>query len=260
LGITIVFALVFIAIFASFLAPHSPLKIGDVLAEPPSDEHPLGTDMLGRDVMSRVFYGGRASLTVALISTMISLVVGSTLGATSGYFGGKLDRATSLTMDALYAFPSYIMALMIALMLGPTAQNIAVAVGASYSPEYFRVVRSITLSLKEKMFIEAERAVGVSSLGIISRHILPYTLTSLTVLVSMSVADSIVAVAGLGFLGLGIQPPTPEWGTDVRLGRSVFLTGSWWISLFPGMMIFLATVGFNLLGEGINAIIKEKGD
>jgi len=219
----------------------------------------MGTDTLGRDVLSRVLWGGRASLAVAIIATLLSMGVGSPLGALSGYFGGKLDTVLTSVMDTLYCFPCYILALLIAVILGPEATNISIAVGISYIPEYFRVVRSIALNIKEKTFIEAEKVLGASHFRIVFIHIMPYTLSSISVMVSMGVADSILAVAGLGFLGLGVRPPTPEWGTDMRWGRDVFLTGSWWISLFPGIFVFLSVLGFNLLSEGINSLLKERG-
>jgi len=259
LGGSIVSFVILTAIFASIISPYSPNRIVGPQLAPPSSQFIMGTDILGRDVLSRVLWGGRASLTVAIIATLLSMGIGSPFGALSGYFGGKLDTALTSVMDTLYCFPCYILALLIAVILGPEATNISVAVGISYIPEYFRVVRSIALNIKEKTFIEAEKVLGASHSRIVFIHIMPYTLSSISVMVSMGVADSILAVAGLGFLGLGVRPPTPEWGTDMRWGRGVFLTGSWWVSLFPGIFVFLSVLGFNLLSEGINSILKERG-
>lgn len=258
-GAGIVIALVLTAFLAPFLSKYPPNEIGQGMMETPSPEHPFGTDTLGRDIFSRTLWGGRSSLLVASVAMVTGLSIGTVVGCVSGFFGGKIDTLIVPAMDAFYAFPSYILALIMAIMLTPDAANIAFAVGISYIPQYFRVVRSITLSLKEKMFIEAERSIGASNFFIIRHHILPYTISSLTVLVSMGVADSILAVSGLGFLGIGIQPPTPEWGTDMRWGRDIFLIGKWWVLLYPGIMILLAVIGFNLLSEGLNTLFQERG-
>jgi len=259
IGLAIVIMLVFMAIFAPLISPYNPIKGVSEPMESPNGNHPWGTDTLGRDVLSRTIWGGRASIMVALIAMLVSLGVGSPLGAISGYLGGKLDRVFVIAMDTFYAFPTHIMALMIAIMLSPEAMNIAIAVGAAHMPRYFRVVRSISLSIRERLFIEAEKSLGASSSFIILHHILPYTISSITVLMSLGIAHSILTVAGLGFLGIGVQPPTPEWGTDMRWGRDIFLIGKWWAVVYPGFMIFLTVMGFNLLSEGLNAIFQERG-
>jgi peptide/nickel transport system permease protein len=261
-GLTIVAAILTIVFLAPLIAPYSPVKIVPTEVKlPPSSSHWMGTDYLGRDVFSRVIMGGRTSMMVAVIAVSVSLVVGVPLGAISAYLGGKSDKTLTMIMDTFYAFPVYITALMLSIVLAPTARNISIAIGTAYIPQYFRIVRSITLSLREKMFIEAERSLGAGGGYIVFHHILPYTISSLTVLMSMGVADSILTVAGLGFLGIGIRPPTPEWGTDLRYGRDYFLvpTGGWWMAFFPGMAIFFAVVGFNLLSEGMNQLFQERG-
>lgn len=259
IGSLIVLTIIFMAVLAPIISPYDPLELGVRAFKPPDEKNPLGTDTVGRDVLSRTIWGSRASLMVAFISILISITIGSLLGSMVGYVGGTLDRMITSVVDALYAFPTYIFALMIVVILGPQVLNIAMAVGVSFIPQYYRVVRSIVLSIKERLFIESEKALGASSLYIVRQHILPYAISSIIVLMSMGIADSILTVAGLGFLGIGIQPPTPEWGTDMRFGRDVFLIGGWWVSVAPGIMIFLSVMGFNLFGEGLNALFQERG-
>jgi peptide/nickel transport system permease protein len=192
------------------------------------------------------------------MAMMIATAVGIPSGALSGYFGGKLDQLIAATMDSFYAFPHYITALLITIFLGRDPTKIALAVGVAYIPYFFRIVRSVTLSIKERAFIEEERVIGASSLFIVRHHILPYTVSSIIVFFSMSISRSILLIAGLGFLGLGIQPPTPEWGTDMRFARDQFLLGKWWTILPPGLMVFMAVLGFSLLGDGLNSIFQER--
>lgn len=261
-GLTIVTVILVLILLAPIISPYSPIEIsGEEAKLPPSLNHPMGTDVLGRDVFSRVLMGGRTSMMVAVISVTIALLIGVPIGAISAYLGGRVDQTLTMIMDTFYAFPVYITALMISIFLDPTALNLAIAVGTAYIPQHFRIVRSITLSIREKMFIEAEKSLGAGGRHIVLHHILPFTISSLTVLVSMGVADSILTVSGLGFLGIGIRPPHPEWGTDLRYGRDYFLapTGGWWMAFFPGMAIFFAVVGFNLLSEGLNQIFQERG-
>lgn len=257
-GTAMVITLTFLAAFAPYVTRYSPIEIGSTLLGPPNSDHILGTDALGRDIFSRVCYGGRASLSVAFVAMIISITVGSFLGAAGGYIGGKLDRVVAVFMDAAYAFPTYIMAFMIAIVLGPDAINLSFAVAIAGIPGYFRIVRSIALSIKERTFIEAEVIIGAPTKYIVIHHILPYAISSIIVLMSMGVADAILAISGLGFLGIGIQPPSPEWGTDLRWGREVLLNGQWWPTVFPSIAIFLAVFGFNMLGEGLSAIFREQ--
>jgi peptide/nickel transport system permease protein len=257
-GAGIVFLLFFLAIFAPLISPYSPLELSFDPMQPPNQENPMGTDSLGRDIFSRVCWGGRASLASSLLAMLIALAVGIPLGAASGYVGGKSDRVLASAVDAFYAFPHYVMALMVTVALGREFWNIAIAVGVAYIPYFFRIVRSVTLSIKERVFIEEEKSIGASGLYILYHHILPYSITSIIVFFSMAVSRSIILLAGLGFLGLGIQPPTPEWGTDMRWGRDIFLLGKWWAVVSPGVMILLAVVGFNLLSEGLNSIFQER--
>jgi peptide/nickel transport system permease protein len=259
IGAIIVIGLFSMMIFGPFILSYGPLEIGGNALAPPSLNHLMGTDSVGRDVLSRIMWGGRYSFLIAMIAVGMSSLIGTFSGIASGYVGGKIDRLLTLLVDCLYAFPIYIMAVTVAAILGPTVVNLAFSVGIAYIPRYFKVMRSIALSVKEKMFIEAEKCLGAGSFYIIYHHILPYIISSTIVLISMGVAQSILMVSGLGFLGIGIQAPTPEWGTDLSSGRNYFFNGAWWVVFFPGLMIFLAVLGFNLLGEGLNAIFQERG-
>lgn len=257
-GLGIVLLLFILAIFAPLISPYSPYELSFDPMLPPNEKNPMGTDALGRDIFTRICWGGRASLSSSLLAMLIALSIGIPLGATSGYIGGKSDRVVASAVDAFYAFPHYVTALMVTVALGRASLNIALAVGVAYIPYFFRIVRSVTMSIKERAFIEEEKSLGASGFFIVYHHIIPYSLTSIIVFFSMAVSRSIVLLAGLGFLGLGIQPPTPEWGTDMRWGRDIFLLGKWWAVVAPGIMIFLAVVGFYLLSEGLNNIFQER--
>ncbi|MEM4791168.1 MAG: ABC transporter permease [Thermofilum sp.] len=219
---------------------------------------PLGTDQLGRDVLARVVGGARFVLTVAFFSTAISALLGTLLGLISGYIGGMLDRALSLFMDSLYAFPGLILAIAIAALLGVGVLNISLAIAVVYIPSFFRMVRGVVLSLKASPFVEAALVAGASSWSIVLKHILPNTLPQIVSLLPVTFADAIITEAGLTFLGLGIEPPTPDWGFDLNKGRQFFLAGYWWIGLFPGLMIVLSVLGFLLLGEALNDLLNPR--
>ena len=256
-GGAICICLVFLMVFSKYITPYGPYAFSEDILSPPSWKHLMGTDRLGRDLFSRILVGTYYSLSIAFIAVAISLVVGTFLGATSGYVGGLIDTVLSSIMDALWVFPTFVLALLVALVMGPGLINTALAVSIVAIPLFFRVIRSQTLSLKERAFIEAEKIMNAKSLYIIRRHILPFYISSLLVLSSLRLARVILAVSGLGFLGLGLPPPIPEWGTELALGRFELLGGAWWMTVFPGLMILIAILGFNLLGEGLNDIIKS---
>ena len=245
-----------LGVFASFASPYGPYELSQTRLGPPSTAHLLGTDYLGRDILSRMAYGTRISLLVAALAASVSLILGAGLGLFSGYFGGNLERVIGLVMDALYAFPVIVLAIMMAVMLGPGVTSTAIGVGVALTPSYYRVTRSLVLSFKNRGFIEGVRAIGAGDLYIMSHHILPNCLPSLVVLASFNMAEGIISVAGLGFIGLGVQQPTPEWGADLKIGRDVLAYGAWWVSLFPGLMILIMVLGVNILTEGINALFK----
>ena len=224
--------------------------------QPPSVSNIMGTDQLGRSLFARVGFGTTYSLLVALISVTISVCVGSILGAFSGFLGGKIDRVTSLAFDALYALPPLIIAILIAAMIGAGIVNTGLAIAIGYMPQYFRIVRSIMFSIKERPFTESTRAIGAGSINLIFRHMMPYAIPSIIALMTLNMGSGIVDVAGLGFLGLGLPPPTPEWGTDLGRGRDFITAGDWWPSTFPGLMIVVTVLGFTLLGQGLGELFR----
>lgn len=235
------------------LPPGSTVRLGDIELR-----FPLGTDQLGRDVLARVVSGARFVLTVAFFSTALSALIGTLLGLISGFIGGMLDRAISLIMDSLYAFPGLILAIAIAAFLGVGVLNISLAIAVVYIPSYYRMVRGVVLSLKSSPFVEAAVVAGATSWSIVVKHILPNTLPQIVALLPVSFADAIITEAGLTFLGLGIEPPTPDWGFDLNKGRQFFLAGYWWIGLFPGIMIVLSVLGFLLMGEALNDLLNPR--
>jgi peptide/nickel transport system permease protein len=218
----------------------------------------MGTDQLGRDVFARVVSGARFVLTVALLSTAISAALGTILGLLSGYVGGLLDRVLSLVMDSMYAFPGLILAIAIAALLGVGVLNISMAIAVVYIPSYYRMVRGVVLSLKSAPFVEAAVVAGAGPWSIVTRHILPNVVPQIVSLLPVSFADAIITEAGLTFLGLGIEPPTPDWGFDLNKGRQFFLAGYWWIGVFPGLMIILSVLGFLLVGESLNELLNPR--
>lgn len=220
--------------------------------------HALGTDNLGRDILSRLFWGARTVLGVALISAAFSSMIGIPLGLISGFLGGTADRVLSLVMDSIYSFPGLLLAVALATMLGPGLLNVAVAISVIYVPTFFRVVRGQTLSAKQELFVEAARSLGASSFSILSRYIFPNVIPSVVVVFSLNVADAILTEAGLSFIGLGLPPDVPDWGYDLNKGHQFLVSGQWWMITFPGIMITLVAMGFSLLGEGLSEILNPR--
>ena len=218
----------------------------------------LGTNNLGQDMVSRIIWGSRTVMSVALSASLLSLIVGVFFGLISGFFGGRLDRFLSLTMDSVYSFPGLILAIAMITMLGPGIFNVAVAVSVVYIPTFFRVVRGQVLSVKEELYIEAARSLGAKSLDILRLYIFPNVIPSIVVIFSLSVADAILTEAGLSFIGLGLPPDIPDWGYDVSKGASYLVAGHWWLVTFPGIMITLVATGFSLLGEGLSEILNPR--
>jgi peptide/nickel transport system permease protein len=205
---------------------------GERLASP-SASHLMGVDNLGRDVLSRIIYGGRIALIVAVSSVLISLSLGSLLGWISGYYGGLLDRTLSLLMDSLYSFPSIILAIIMVAILGPNLLNMIISIAVVYIPSFFRVVRGQVLQLKSQEFVEAAHALGAADLRIVLFHIAPNTINSMMAVSSFCIADAILTEAALSFLGFGLPPPTPDWGFDIHTGQKFLLSGKWWLITFP---------------------------
>ncbi len=248
----------FIAVFAPVIAPYSPYKIDlDEKFEAPSVDHPFGTDYLGRDILSRVMFGARLSLMAGLAIVLISVSIGWPLGVIAGYRGGKVDAVIMRITDMFLAFPSLVLALIIAFLLGPSLVNSMIAVSVTWWPWYTRLARAETVSLKERGFVEASKALGLGGTGIMLRHIFPNTMTPITIQATMDLGTAIILAAALGFLGLGAQPPQPEWGLMVSDGRAVVLS-AWWYATFPGLFIFIAAAAFNLLGDGLRESLDPR--
>lgn len=236
------------------IAPYSENQMSSSYLMPPSLQHWLGTDLMGRDIFSRIVIGTRYSFGVAVIAVAVASSAGLMLGSTSGYFGGLLDSTLSSFMDAIYSLPVLITALLFSVVLGPGILNTGLSVGLSMIPTCFRVIRSIVLSLRESTFITAETSLGASHSYIILFHIIPHCMSSLAVLATLTMGEALLTMSGLGFLGLGIPAPTPEWGTDVGASRQLITSGYWWPWVFPGLAIMLATLDLNLLAEGLSRV------
>jgi len=224
----------------------------------PTASHWMGTDQLQRDVFSRVLGGGRASLIVAFSAVALSMTAGSILGWISGFAGGWLDRILSLTMDAIYSFPSMILAIVLVAMFGSGITPMIWAVGFVYIPTYFRVTRAEVLQVRETSYIEAIRAVGASNTRIVLRHVAPNTVNAIMAVSSFNLADAILTVAALSFLGYGLPPPAADWGFDIQNGQKFLQSGAWWLITFPGLMIISLSLGFGLIGEGISDLVNPK--
>jgi peptide/nickel transport system permease protein len=257
-GGTVILVLIALASAAPVIAPYNPVEMVMVERfEPPSRGHPLGTDEFGRDVLTRILYGARISLQVGIITVGIGLIVGMTLGVISGYFGSWADLVIQRVIDTMLAFPGLLLALSIAAVLGPGLENAMIAVGIGTLPTYTRLARGSTLSIREREFVEAARCLGAGHLRIMLHHIVPNVLTPMVVLASLSVATAILSAASLSFVGLGAQPPSPEWGAMLSTGRN-FLRQEWWLSTFPGIAIMIAVLGFNLLGDGLRDALDPR--
>jgi peptide/nickel transport system permease protein len=253
----------FIAIFQEreaqpLLAPYDPTKQDPRnRLEEPSEAHRMGLDTLGRDVLSRIIYGARVSLMVGILSVALGGVIGTFLGLFAGYSGGKVEDFIMRSVDVLMAFPSLIMGLMVLAVLGPGIPNMIIAIGIMLSPAFVRIVHSSTLGAKENDYVLAARAIGVSQFRMIRIHILPNILGEAIVLASVYTATAIRIEANLSFIGLGVSPPTPAWGTMIRDGTQ-YLTIAPWISIFPGLAILITVLAFNLLGDGMRDIMDPK--
>ena len=257
-GTIVVGGLILTALGAPFLAPYDPLAI-DVahVLEPPSLQHLCGTDLLGRDVFSRLLYGARISLEVGVLAVGISLAIGVVLGALAGYFGGLIDTFISRLIDIMLCFPTIFLILAVIAYLEPSIINIMVVIGLTSWMGVARLVRAEFLSLKERDFVLAEKALGASHWRIIFHHILPNALPPILVSATLGVGSAILVESALSFLGLGVQPPTPSWGNMLTEGKET-LEIAWWLSFFPGLAILITVLGFNLLGEAIQELTDPR--
>ncbi|WP_022670623.1 ABC transporter permease [Hippea alviniae] len=251
-GFVLLTIFILMAIFAPLIAPYSPTQPSGQPLLPPNIHHLMGTDNLGYDVFSRFIYGSRMALTIAFIATLIAAAVGIPTGLIVGYIGGPLDRVITMIMDSVYTFPGLILAIAIAAVLGPGIINISLSIAVVYIPTYYRVIRSQVASVKNELYVESAYSIGAKTSTIIFKYILPNVLPSIIVVLSMNIADAIMTEAGLSFLGLGITPPTPDWGYDLANGQQFIVSNNWWMAFFPGIAIILIVLGFSMFAEGLN--------
>ncbi|PDS79501.1 ABC transporter permease [Rhizobium sp. L43] len=259
-GLLIIAALLFIAAFADVIATHNPV-VGDLrnarLLPPGTGEFLLGTDDQGRDIYSRLIYGSRLTLFVVVLVAVISAPIGLIVGTVSGYAGGWVDATLMRITDIFLAFPKLVLALAFVAALGPGIQNAIIAIAITSWPPYARIARAETLTVRRSDYISAVKLMGASPLRIIVRHVMPLCISSLIVRVTLDMAGIILTAAGLGFLGLGAQPPLPEWGAMIASGRR-FILDQWWVAAMPGIAILIVSLGFNLLGDGLRDALDPK--
>ena len=258
IGASLLAIILVMTVFAPLVAPYSPTKI--VMAnklQPPSIEHWMGTDRFGRDIFTRVIYGGRISLAVGIIVTFSAMLIGAPIGLIAGYFGGRVDTVLMRISDIFLAFPPLLLPVAITAALGPGLVNAMIAISISWFPWYARIMRGAALSVRSEVYISAARAVGVGHFRIISRHVLPNSTTPLIVQGSMDFGFTILMAASLSFIGLGARAPDIEWGLMAASSRSQFLD-HWWTAFFPGMAIFVTVLAINLVGDGIRDVLDPK--
>lgn len=247
-----------IALFSPILTPYNPIEQNlDVRLAPPSSEHWFGTDPFGRDIFSRVISGSRLALWIIFLVSIISGTIGTTVGIIAGYFGGFIDDVLMRITDMFLAFPSLVLAMAFASMMGPNLTNMIIAISLVYWTTYARLTRAEAMKIKNQPYIEAIKSVGAGNFRIIFLHVLPMCISPVIVQLTLRMGTIILTAAGLGFLGLGAQPPQPEWGVLVSDGRN-YLVDQWWISTFPGFAIILVVLGFNLLGDGIRDMLDPR--
>jgi peptide/nickel transport system permease protein len=256
-GLSVIIFWALVALFAPTIAPYGPLtqKIASRL-QPPSAEYWFGTDELGRDVFSRVVYGARISVPIGFVVIIFAMTVGSLIGASAGYLGGLFDLLIMRVADITLAFPSIVLALAIAAILGPGITNALIAMVLVWWPEYARLMRGQVLSIKNNDYVTASRALGMSQAGILFRHILPNTFAPILVKASLDAGSAILNIAALSFIGLGAVPPTPEWGAMISLGRYKFY--SWWLTTYPGLAIVSVVLGYNFFGDGVRDVFDPR--
>jgi ABC-type dipeptide/oligopeptide/nickel transport system permease subunit len=251
IGGVILLVLILAALFAPLLTPHDPAKLSPREArQPPSWEHPLGTDHFGRDELTRILYGGRLSLRIGLVAVAIGLGIGGLLGAVAGYRGGWLDEILSRFVDVLLAFPGILLAIAVVAVLGPDLWNLMIAVGIGTVPRFARLVRGQALAAREYDYVTAARALGCTHASIVGRHLLPNVMAPIIVFATLAIAETIIIGASLNYLGLGAKPPTAEWGLMLAEARDE-IRRSWWLPTFPGLAIMLTVIAINAVGDGL---------
>lgn len=257
-GAVIVLIFAMLAIFAPVIAPHDPTQVNArAILAPSSSTHWLGTDNIGRDILSRLIHGARWSLGTAFVATTMIVVIGVTVGLIAGYFGGLIDDILMRIVDVLLAFPSLVLALAIVGMLGPSLRNVMISMVAVWWVDYARIIRGLTLSLRDREFVTSAQCIGCPPHHIIFRHILPNVIPSVIVLATLELGALMLAISGLSFLGLGAQPPTPEWGAMLNSGRPFFQSAPQ-LMIYPGLAITLAVIGFNLIGDSLRDLLDPR--
>ncbi|HEX2168402.1 MAG TPA: ABC transporter permease [Longimicrobiales bacterium] len=259
-GLGVIVVLYLVALLAPLIAPHDPIAQENIAATgflPPGGTNLLGTDRFGRDVLSRIIYGSRISLSIGFIATAISITIGTLLGAAAGYFSGKVDTLIMRFTDMVLAFPRLVLLIMIVALFDASITVIIIVLGLTQWPGTTRIVRGDVLSLREREFIHAAQALGMSRARIMMRHLIPNVLAPVIVAATLGIGNTIVMEAGLSFLGLGVQPPTPTWGSMVAEGRDNLL-GAWWVATFPGLTIVMVVLAFNLVGDGLRDALDPR--
>jgi peptide/nickel transport system permease protein len=261
IGLVITLLFVLVALFAPIMqtwgwVPNPMESLANPLHQPPSAAHWFGTSRQGYDVFARTVFGSRAALHVVLLATGMSVVIGVPLGMLSGYLGGRLDRVLLFLMDALYTLPGLLLSVTLAFVVGRGVVNAAIAISIAYVPQYYRVVRNHTVSVKTELFVEAAQAMGASTWRVLSRYLFLNVIQSVPVLFTLNAADAALTLGSLGFLGLGLPDQTPEWGSDLRQALDALPTGIWWTALFPGLALTLLVVALSLVGEGLNELVN----
>lgn len=257
-GLGILGFIVLVSLLAPLLSPYDPTKISiPERFQGPSASHWFGTDEVGRDVLTRILYGARLSLGIGVAVVVSAGIIGTILGTISGFFGGKVDQVIMRIMDMVLAFPTLILAMSLSAALGPNLQNAMIAIAIVKIPVYVRLARGETLALRERLYVKAAITFGIKPWRIIAKHIIPNAISPIIIQVTLDIGDAILLVATLGFLGLGAQPPTPEWGAMISIGWK-YLLDYWWYPTFPGLALFLASGALNLIGDGIRDILDPK--
>lgn len=259
IGVAIIIVFILIALFPNLLATHSPTELNtSKVLQAPSSEHWFGTDSYGRDVFSRVVHATRIDLIIGVVAMIVPFITGSLIGLLAGYYGGWVDTVLMRLLDIFMAFPYMVLVIAIVAILGPSLNNLYIAIWLVGWKDYARLVRSEVLVVKNKEFIQATRVLGFNDMRILGRHILPNVLGSAIVFATSDIVMCMLSAAGLSFLGLGVQPPTPEWGAIIADGRN-FIARAWWISTFPGLFVILSGIGFSMIGDNLSDMLRTKG-
>jgi peptide/nickel transport system permease protein len=257
IGLTIVMLLLLVALLANVVAPYSPTETTPVSMSPPTWQNLMGTDLLGRDVLSRVIHGSRVSVYVGVVSILLAIVVGIPLGTVAGFYGGHTDQVIMRLMDIMLAFPIFLLAIVIMVILEPNTTNVVLALSIVRIPILARIVRASVLSVKETEYIEAVKALSLSQIRVLGRHVLPNCLAPIIVTSTLNIGNAIIIEASLSFLGLGTQPPTPTWGWDLKQNLTLIELNPW-ITIFPGLAILVTVLAFNLLGDGLRDALDPR--